>query len=155
MQTRSAPPHKKMPLRNPAFMRGRPGTAAKIILPCALESNDAFRTLPRQPAQTRPPCGTRDNSAYRCFLPDLTGFTAARCTGPNHHSRLPEAGFTRHTLKKDVNPPIAGWRLQGTAIAPSSTASFAINKQVLLLYQTRSFYTSQRSLLWQKNFVLF
>jgi len=22
--------------------------------------------------------------AYGCFLPDLTGFTTPRCTGPNH-----------------------------------------------------------------------
>jgi len=27
-------------------------------------------------------------SAYRCFLPDLTGFTESRCAGPDLHHRL-------------------------------------------------------------------
>ena len=29
------------------------------------------------------PCGTGE-SRYRCFLPDLTGFTVPPCTGPNY-----------------------------------------------------------------------
>jgi len=30
-----------------------------------------------------------ENIAYRCFLPDLTGFTSFRCAGPSpqHHLR--------------------------------------------------------------------
>jgi len=46
-------------------------------------------------------------SAYRCFLPDLTGFTGSRRAGPNRQRHLLEAGSTRICLGGEFNPAIA------------------------------------------------
>jgi len=59
--------------------------------------------------------------AYRCFLPDLTGFTNFRCAGPNYHHCLPEADLTRLFLSTGIPPCYSGLQVQGTATSPSST----------------------------------
>ncbi len=38
--------------------------------------------------------GHIDTSAYRCFLPDLTGFTEIDCPGPSRQHHLPAPGPT-------------------------------------------------------------
>ncbi len=60
-------------------------------------------------------------SAYRCFIPDLTEFTAFHCAGPNYQHHLPEADQTLQTLIRGFNPAIADCGQQGTANTPSST----------------------------------
>ena len=47
-------------------------------------------------------------TAYRCFLPDLTGFTASRRARPSHQRRLPRSSLQgTRTSRKAVNPAIA------------------------------------------------
>ncbi len=60
--------------------------------------------------------------AYRCFLPDLAGFTSSHCAGPGpqHRSRRPDPKEKRP--RTGINPAIADCGLQGTATSPSSTA---------------------------------
>ena len=60
-------------------------------------------------------------SAYRCFIPDLTGFTAFHCAGPNYQHHLPGADQTLQSLTRGFNPAIADCGQQGTANTPSST----------------------------------
>lgn len=59
---------------------------------------------------------------YRCFLPDLTGFTSIYCVRPNYQHHFTCADPTKHVLRPGVNPATADCRLQGTANSPSSTA---------------------------------
>src|SRR5918992_1970877 len=44
---------------------------------------DLAKRLGRPLLTARLPCGTEE-FRYRCFLPDLTGFAAPSCTGPNY-----------------------------------------------------------------------
>ncbi len=60
--------------------------------------------------------------AYRCFLPDLTGFTSIYCVRPNYQHHLTCADPTKQVLNLSINPATADCRLQGTANSPSSTA---------------------------------
>ncbi len=60
--------------------------------------------------------------AYRCFLPDLTGFTSSHCAGPNLHRRLCRPAPRRDGRMKGINPAVADCGLQGTATSPFSTA---------------------------------
>ena len=69
----------------------------------------AFRALPGQPAQPRLPWGARSKSAYCCFLPDLTGFTAVRRTGPEYHHRLSGAVPHKTHPQKGFWPPCSGF----------------------------------------------
>jgi len=43
------------------------------------------------------------NSAYRCFLPNLTGFTGSHCVRPNSHHHLHEAGSTKSNLEQEFS----------------------------------------------------
>lgn len=63
-----------------------------------------------------------DGLVYRCFLPDLTGFTSIYCARPNYQHYLTNADPTKCVLKLSINPATADCRLQGTATSPSSTA---------------------------------
>jgi hypothetical protein len=60
--------------------------------------------------------------AYRCFLPDLTGFTSSHCAGPNLHRRPYRPAPKMDGRMKGINPAIADCGLQGTATSPFSTA---------------------------------
>ena len=62
-------------------------------------------------------------SAYRCFLPDLTGFTGFHCVGPKYQHHLLRPASQTRSLRQEFNPAKADCRLQGTAISPSSTAN--------------------------------
>jgi hypothetical protein len=88
----------------------------------------------RAPAvDRRPPGGPRlrgsgpasprhtTGSAYRCFLPDLAGFTDGRCTGPDLQRRL-AAPALKGGASGGPRPRYSGLRVQGTATSPSSTA---------------------------------
>ncbi len=50
----------------------------------------------------RPEC-----TAYRCFLPDLTGFTGFRRAGPGSQHRHPRAGASRIDLREGFSLAIA------------------------------------------------
>lgn len=63
-----------------------------------------------------------DVLAYRCFLPDLTGFTSIYCARPNSQHYLTSADSTISVLSLSINPATADCGLQGTATSPSSTA---------------------------------
>jgi hypothetical protein len=60
--------------------------------------------------------------AYRCFLPDLTGFTDSHCAGPGLQ-RCPWRPDPKKARPRiGFNPAIADCRLQSTANSPFSTA---------------------------------
>ena len=59
--------------------------------------------------------------AYRCFLPDLAGFTGSHCEGPSLRHHLPRADSTKLRLGAGIRPRYSGLRVQGTARSPSST----------------------------------
>ncbi len=65
--------------------------------------------------------------AYRCFLPDLTGFTSFRCAGPNLHRHLLKPDLTEIFLCPGIPPRYSGLRVQGTATSPSSTTKLLTN----------------------------
>ena len=65
--------------------------------------------------------------AYGCFLPDLTGFTTPRGTGPNLQGCLWERPSTRWGPQhEEFRPAIADCGLQGTATSPPSTTFLAL-----------------------------
>ncbi len=72
------------------------------------------------------PAGPRHTagSAYRCFLPDLAGFTDVRCAGPDLRHRT-AAPALRERASDGHRPRYSGLRVQGTATSPSSTANLA------------------------------
>ena len=45
-------------------------------------NDDSGQALPRHP----------QDPVYRCFLPDLAGFTSLRRAGPSHQYHLPQYG---------------------------------------------------------------
>ena len=46
-------------------------------------------------------------TAYRCFLPDLTGFTALRRVGPSPQRRSAPPVSRYHALEQEFSPAIA------------------------------------------------
>jgi hypothetical protein len=48
--------------------------------------------------------------AYRCFLPDLTGFTGFHCVRPDFHCHLRRADPTGKSLRQEFNPATADCR---------------------------------------------
>ena len=48
--------------------------------------------------------------AYRCFLPDLTGFTSFRCVRPGFHCHLRRAVPTVKSLLQEFSPAAADCR---------------------------------------------
>ena len=43
-------------------------------------------------------------TAYRCFLPDLTGFTGRRCTGPDRQRHATHAATAMPDLGREFSP---------------------------------------------------
>ena len=66
-----------------------------------------------------------EHSAYRCYLPVLTGFTDIRCAGPSHLRHLTGPGPKRKRPRVGVRPRYSGLRVQGTATSPSSTTKLS------------------------------
>jgi len=62
---------------------------------------------------------------YRCFLPDLTGFTRRALRRARLSTPLTKVLLKRPDRGQDFNPVIADYRLQGTAGSPSSTVTTA------------------------------
>jgi len=48
-----------------------------------------------------------EESSYRCFLPDLTGFVALCRAGPNHQRHSIETGSARLALEAGFGPAVA------------------------------------------------
>jgi len=65
-----------------------------------------------------------ENTTYRCFLPDLTGFIASSCIEPNYQHRLAKTRLPGRKPQAGVQPRYSGFRVQGTASSPPSTAQF-------------------------------
>jgi hypothetical protein len=59
--------------------------------------------------------------AYRCFLPDLTGFTDLRCAGPDSRRRRTVMVNERFEPRPGIQLRCSGLRIQGTASSPPST----------------------------------
>ena len=70
-------------------------------------------------------------AAYRCFLPNLTGFPGFRCARPGFHCHLQRADPTGKKPLKGIKPCFSGLQVQGTATSPPSTA------KLLTLYNLR------------------
>jgi len=47
-----------------------------------------------------------ESPAYRCFLPDLAGFTGLRRTGPGLQHHLPEPALQKAASKTGFDPAI-------------------------------------------------
>ena len=84
----------------------------------------------RRPPHTRSASGSSQVAprhpraiAYRCFLPDLTGFTGLRCVGPDSQRRSPLVGGGGRRPRPGVQPRCSGLRVQGTASSPPSTTA--------------------------------
>ena len=77
-------------------------------------AHDRYGSSPAHPRHTNLP-------AYRCFLPDLAGFTGVRCVGPSLLHRM-VAPALRDGASDEHRPRYSGLRVQGTATSPSSTA---------------------------------
>jgi hypothetical protein len=77
--------------------------------------------LPEQACSGQAPLRHPGDTAYRCFLPDLAGFTGSCRAGPNLHRHF--AWQSRLTLgpRGGIRPRYGGLRVQGTASSPSST----------------------------------
>ena len=93
--------------------------------------DDSGQALPRHPQYL----------VYRCFLPDLAGFTRLRRVGPNLQYRQPLTAAHQPGLKRGIQPRYSGLRVQGTASSPSSTISvtmvgeqgFTVNRSTFLV----------------------
>jgi hypothetical protein len=82
----------------------------------------------RTSSHARPPPGSSQvvprhpkAIAYRCFLPDLTGFTDQRCAGPDSQRRTTVVVGERCGPRPGVQLRCSGLRIQGTASSPPST----------------------------------
>ncbi len=60
-------------------------------------------------------------AVYRCFLPDLTGFTGLRRVEPGLQRRIARADSAGPGLERGIPPRYSGLRVQGTASSPPST----------------------------------
>ncbi len=58
--------------------------------------------------------------AYRCFLPDLTGFTNSHCTGPSLQRCFRKNWLYSIMPGVGVKPCYSGLQVQGTATSPPS-----------------------------------
>jgi hypothetical protein len=63
---------------------------------------------------------------YRCFLPDLTGFITVCCVPSNTDLKTRGLSFRYHP-QKEILPRMSGFRVQGTASSPLSTAKKGLN----------------------------
>ena len=93
--------------------------------PCTRRRSTAPSGTPAVSSGQAPSRHTRA-LAYRCFLPDLTGFTRSRCTrpGPQRHLQAPDPKAMRP--REGIQPRYSGLRVQGTATSPLSTANSTI-----------------------------
>jgi len=64
------------------------------------------------------------NTTYRCFLPDLTGFIASSCIEPDYQRRSAKTSLAGCQPQAGIQPRYSGFRVQGTAGSPPSTAQF-------------------------------
>ena len=67
-------------------------------------------------------------TAYRCFLPDLTGFAGRFCTGPDRQRRGARASIRDAGPREGIQPRWSGLRVQGTAGSPPSTADSMVSR---------------------------
>ena len=79
---------------------------AAMSLPSLAGSAQA---LPRHPTE---------QTAYRCFLSDLTGFTAGRRAGPKLHHCLASVVLMSPPSTQEFNPATADCGYKGTASSP-------------------------------------
>jgi hypothetical protein len=85
--------------------------------PCRTESAG----LPKSACSGQAPLRHPEVTAYRCFLPDLAGFTGSCRAGPNLHHHLTRQSRPPLSPRGGIRPRYGGLRVQGTASSPSST----------------------------------
>jgi len=107
----------------------------------------------RAVSSDRAPSRHTDAFAYRCFLPDLTGFTKVRCARPDRQRHLLGADPTETKPRAGIRPRCSGLRVQGTATSPSSTATLeghatasAVSRRNRQRRQTHGFPAKDRAL---------
>jgi len=64
------------------------------------------------------------DATYRCFLPDLTGFIVSSCIEPDYQHRSAKTSLASRKPQAGIQPRYSGFRVQGTASSPPSTAQF-------------------------------
>ena len=84
--------------------------------PALTRTPGSDQVVPRHPRET----------VYRCFLPDLTGFTGPSCAGPGRQRRGVRSGPDGAPPRWGIRPRWSGFRVQGTAIAPSSATEIIL-----------------------------
>jgi hypothetical protein len=88
----------------------RRGIRTFIIIGCAPDVDLAFPGVTHIVSSSQATLRHTRVSAYRCFLPDLTGFTGLRCAGPNCHRHLYGADPTKTSLDQEFDPAAADCR---------------------------------------------
>ena len=98
----------------------------------------AFPSVTRIVDSGQAPLRHTQVSAYRCFLPDLTGFTGLRCARPNCHRHLYGADPTKTSLDQGFNPAAADCRYRAPLPPRLAQPKFAqCLLTVLLTYYTQ------------------
>ena len=78
---------------------------------------------------------------YRCFLPDLTGFTVPPCTGPNYQQSTSNFALSPETSSKlaSTNSTMIGRKNQDCSFDGHSESQFIYFLNLKLLAQTLTF----------------
>jgi hypothetical protein len=99
------------------FKNNRPCTCLWPFSPGVTRSVSSNQAAPWHP----------QGLAYRCFLPDLTGFTSLRRTGPGRQHHFSGSDPKKYGPGTGIQPCYSGLQVQGTATSPSSTAKIKLN----------------------------
>ena len=94
----------------------------------------ASRVIPYAADSSQETIRHTDAPAYRCFLPDLTGFAGRPLRRARLSTPLTTAEPQKARPRAGIRPRYSGLRVQGTASSPSSTIKLAQNGR---LYYTR------------------
>src|ERR1700722_8292965 len=101
-----------------ATVGGRGSRAPHVVgsPPALTRTTGSDQVAPRHPRGT----------VYRCFLPDLTGFTGPSCAGPSRQRRRVRSRPDNAPPRWGIQPRYSGLRVQGTANAPPSATAFIV-----------------------------
>ena len=101
------------------------GCVLRPCTPCSISSQDLTFGAGSSQVDPRHPRGP----AYRCFLPDLTGFTGSRRVGPGSQHRRPGTVALGGGPPRGIQPRWSGLRVEGTASSPPSTAKAMVGNR--------------------------
>ena len=120
-----------------AIRRENEGSRAPHVVgtpPALTRTTGSDQVSPRHPRET----------AYRCFLPDLTGFTGPSCAGPSRQRRRVRSRPNDAPPRWGIQPRYSGLRVQGTANAPPSATTLIVPAQVRPRHRRRAHRPAQR-----------